>query len=244
MKTIIAAVLAGALLAACGGNERDAPPSAPDTKLLSVVVAEAETVAFADTVAHLYLAYFGRPADSVAVTNFSSELSRLGLTKGVAQINEAYGVNPAVHRLVDTFHSSVESQALYGDADNVVFVSAVYANVLGRQPDLNGLVFWTEALKSGGLSRPKAALSIISGAMLNTSPQGLIDGKLVRNRTLFATLFAKAAAAEPLLTSYVGNNAAAYGRSAMAGVTADDTEADIVRKVQGLIDVLRGGVFN
>ncbi len=50
MKKLIAAALTGTLLAACGGNDPEVTPAASATRLLSVVVAEAESVYPVDTV--------------------------------------------------------------------------------------------------------------------------------------------------------------------------------------------------
>ena len=49
----------------------------------------------------------------------------------------------------DFFARSPEFIARYGALDNAEFVSLVYQNVLGRNPDAAGFAFWTRQLQAG-----------------------------------------------------------------------------------------------
>lgn len=53
----------------------------------------------------------------------------------------------------DTFTRSAEYQSQYGGLSNRDFVSLVYDNVLGRQPDQAGWDYWTDILNRGVLPR-------------------------------------------------------------------------------------------
>ena len=55
----------------------------------------------------------------------------------------------SMQRVSDFFAASPEFIARYGALDNAEFVSLVYQNVLGRNPDAAGFAFWTRQLQSG-----------------------------------------------------------------------------------------------
>ncbi len=55
--------------------------------------------------------------------------------------------------ILNSFLTSPEFQQLYGNTDNTAFVTLVYFNVLGRQPDPGGLVYYLGLLNTGQLSR-------------------------------------------------------------------------------------------
>lgn len=52
-------------------------------------------------------------------------------------------------QVADFFAASGEFQARYGALDNAEFVSLVYNNVLGRNPDAAGFAYWTRELNAG-----------------------------------------------------------------------------------------------
>ena len=51
--------------------------------------------------------------------------------------------------VVNSFITSPEFVLTYGSLNNTQFVQLVYQNVLGRQPDSTGLIFWLAQLQSG-----------------------------------------------------------------------------------------------
>jgi hypothetical protein len=82
----------------------------------------------------LYQAAFGRTPDQAGLGFWISTMDRgMGLDE-----------------VGDYFVSSIEFVSKYGAIDNDVLVSAVYRNVLHREPDLEGLVFWKTYLGQGG----------------------------------------------------------------------------------------------
>ncbi len=65
----------------------------------------------------------------------------------------------STRRIANFFATSDEFLDLYGETDNVAFMTAVYSNVLGRQPDAAGGKFWTDQLDAG-MSRAEMILLI------------------------------------------------------------------------------------
>jgi hypothetical protein len=57
--------------------------------------------------------------------------------------------NLSLSRIADEFVNSDEFVTTYGSLDDSAFVTALYDNVLGRNPDDNGLDFWTSQLATG-----------------------------------------------------------------------------------------------
>nr|WP_246253308.1 DUF4214 domain-containing protein [Sulfitobacter maritimus] len=99
--------------------------------------------------AKVYVAYFGRAADAEGLYFWADKL--------------AEGMD--MHTIASHFSQSAEAKALYPNTgDTSGFVSAVYANVLGRTPDQAGFNFWTTHLSNGSLSPATFVLSIIGGA--------------------------------------------------------------------------------
>jgi hypothetical protein len=107
-------------------------------------------------IARLYSAAFNRVPD-VAGLNFWEDIyansvpaaaKTAGYYTALAQTNDGSGISIAAN-----FIASPEFQADYGTLSDVGFVTAMYANVLGRAPDQAGLNFWVGALEGGGQTR-------------------------------------------------------------------------------------------
>lgn len=212
---------AAVCLTSCGGNSQDtsSTQSAPKYFASSAYVA----ADYKTTVQQLYMAYLGRPADPNGLQYFSANLATTGIHPGIESVNANYSTNQTVKWLVDSFASSNESAALYLASDSTTsFVNSVYNNVLGRAPALPGLLFWSNAIDSGGLSKPKAAMSIMMGALANTSTQGLADATLIQNRTTVASAFTEALTnnGESGKLAYMGAAAATKGRLTLGSVSA------------------------
>jgi len=88
-------------------------------------------------VARLYFAYFNRIPDQT------------GLQYWIAQ----YKAGMSLAAISEVFATSPEFQATYGSLTNAQFVTLVYHNVLGRDPDATGLAYWTGQLNSGAMTR-------------------------------------------------------------------------------------------
>jgi hypothetical protein len=224
MKLLLprACLIAGVttLLASCGGGNMD-PVAMPQKQAASVQQsAPLPAASYFEVVQELYISYFGRPADTGGLTNFANRLSQLQAPSEIQGVNAAYATNPSLRELIDSFGTSAESAALYS-GDNDAFVTAIYANVLNRAPDAEGKAFWVNAINKGELTRPDASLSIMAGALLNSTPQGLLDGKLVRNRIIVAGNFTGALDTPAKQAAYAGDAAAATVRAMLRKVDAN-----------------------
>ncbi|MFA7270899.1 MAG: DUF4214 domain-containing protein [Sterolibacterium sp.] len=178
-----------------------------------------------DVVQELYVGYFGRPADHYGLINMAASLEATGVAANIGAINSAYGTNTSVKDLVDSFGNSSESTTLYGSGTTATFVNAIFNQVLNRDALVAGLDFWVDAIDNGGLTRGKAALAIMEGALNNTSAQGLIDAAAVTNKITVATNFTAAQDTVDEIVSYSGATAAASARTMLLAVndTTDTT---------------------
>ena len=150
-----ALVAALALLAGCGqGLEQGQQRLQP---LL------AATPDHTEVVQHLYVSYYGRPADPAGLAFWADYLAQGQAPTTLGAFVTAYASHPAVKTVVDNFGRSEESVALYG-TDPEVIVRAIYRNLFNREPDAEGLLFYVEGLNKGWISNAQAALSIANGA--------------------------------------------------------------------------------
>ena len=102
-----------------------------------------------DTLTEMYIAYFNRAPDAIG----------LGFW-GTAHANGA-----SLDDIAALFAEQPETSTLYpAKLESVRFISDVYQNVLGRQPDMDGLLFWEAVLNSGAVSRSDFILEILRGA--------------------------------------------------------------------------------
>ncbi|MFP5390961.1 MAG: DUF4214 domain-containing protein [Gammaproteobacteria bacterium] len=240
-RILLAAV--AALLAGCGAQPEAGPAGVSADLPAAVRTAgsvHAAEVSYADTVAQLYLAYFLRPADPAGEESFIAQLRNLGLPSSLEQLNQMYGQNGQAQALVNSFALSAESSALYAGADDLTFLITVFRNVLGRDVKQEGLIFWLGALQRGELTRAKAALSIMVGALNNNSEQGLIDRAVIRNRVAFMTGATNALRDQGLQASYRGADKAAMARRWLGTVTEMDNAATIAAKVADFLKELKG----
>ncbi len=222
MRNLVILPIFALLLSSCGGDNptSGSQPGSADTKHLTRTT-KTQASDYESAVQELYVAYFGRPADPNGLTNFENALLAANAPTDVEGISTAYATNTAIQSLVDSFGNSKESQTLYGNGNATAFVTAVFQNVLGRQPQASGISFWAGAIANGSLSQGDAALAIMAGGLTNTSAQGLIDAALIENRIAVASDFTAALSAAGDTASYAGSTAAATARSMLG--TVDST---------------------
>lgn len=107
---------------------------------------------FAD-LTDMYIAYFDRAPDAVGLFYWASRLKD-GMT--LQEVAKSFFVQP-------------ETIAAYPPGLSTTdFVTKVYNNVLGRDPDVPGLNYWTNSLQTGGVSKDEFMLAIIYGARAAT----------------------------------------------------------------------------
>ncbi len=174
-------------------------------------------------VQELYVSYFGRPADPAGLANFEAALQAGNASTDIQALVQAYATNTAVKALIDSFGASKESQLLYASASTDAFVTAVFQHVLNRAPLAQGLAFWSGAISSGSLSQGDAALAIMAAALVNHTPQGLLDAQLIHNRINVAMDFTASVSSENATSAYSGAPAANIARGMLSGIVAGST---------------------
>jgi serralysin len=206
-------------------------------------VATVESLKFSDAalqvqydsaVQALYLAYFGRAADFSGLANFQSQMTALGAPQAFSALEAAYKSNAGIKSLIDSFSTSGESTSLYG-GDTRAFVTSVYKNLFNRAPDTEGLNFWAGEIDNGNASRSNAALSIMSGALLNTSAQGQLDAAIVNNKTAIASNFTFALNTTVKASAFSGDAAAASVRNMLGTVTTSTDAATFQATIDSVI---------
>ena len=227
MKRTLIAFFTALILAACSGHS-----SAPATQASALDQQQprrsikAASGDYQNAVQILYVAYFGRPADPAGLTNIEAALLAAGAPTDIQGLNSTYAGNAQVKALINSFGTSKESIALYGNGNSTAFVTAIFNNLLNRAPQVAGLNFWTQQIDSGALTQGGAALAIAAGALANTTTQGVLDAQLINNRLAVAASFTAQVTSQNAVNAYVGASAAACARSELAGVTASTSSGD------------------
>ncbi|USX27556.1 M10 family metallopeptidase C-terminal domain-containing protein [Oxalobacteraceae bacterium OTU3CINTB1] len=189
-----------------------------------------------------YVGYFGRPADAGGLANMVAQFAAARVPTTIAEFTSAYQTDNTVKTLVNGFGNSTESATLY-HGTNREFVTAIYQHLLGRAPAAEGLNFWTNALDAdNGLARGLAALSIMSGAERNTTPQGLIDAALIANRVTVAANFTASLDQPREVAGYAGAVAAGVARAMLDGVDQNTSVIAYQTTVLNTTNTLAAGV--
>jgi hypothetical protein len=126
-------------------------PSAQELAAGKDLVDEHDTAAFTDSLAHtpsrvgerfpvirLYFAFFKRSPD-LGGANYWIAKRKSGTTN--------------LNQMASSFAASNEFKTKYGTLSNSDFVKQVYVNVFERQPDPNGLAYWTSKLNNKSATR-------------------------------------------------------------------------------------------
>ena len=109
--------------------------------------------------AEMYVAYFNRAADA----------------EGLYFWADKFADGLSLNQIAEYFFDQVETRALYPDPDDTTaFVTAVYANVLGRAPDPAGFAFWADQVSTGKISQGAVVLEIIKGAKAGGDPGDVV----------------------------------------------------------------------
>ena len=154
-------------------------------------------------VQQLYIAYFGRPADTV------------GLAYWAAQIDAANGSIAAVQA---GFSASTESQALFGNKSTIDKVTAIYQNAFNRAPEPAGLAYWVAQLDSGKVTQAQASWTIQQSA-------GAGDAAAVQNKLTAAQAFTAQIDTTAEIQGYQGTAAADAGRAFLQTVNSNNATA-------------------
>lgn len=163
-------------------------------------------------VQQLYVAYFGRPADTFGLQYYANVLNSGG----------------SLRTIMTSFGSSQESRDLYG-SDVTSGVVRIYQALFNRDPDAAGLTFYVNLINNGTYSLGTVALEILNGA------QGA-DATIIANKVTAATSFTNGLDTAAELIGYSGNNAAQIARDWLATVT--DTSASLTAATTALDSTL------
>lgn len=153
--------------------------------------------ATATDVQKAYLAYFGRPADPVGL---------------------AYWTGKDVATMKAGFAASAEYTALYAGMSTTQMVAQVYQNLLGREAELAGLLYWSGEMTAGRQTVTTLVDAIQTNALGN-------DVTTINNRVTYANAFTAALDTTAEVIGYSGNTAAAAARTAVSTVL--DTAASL-----------------
>ncbi|WP_219064089.1 DUF4214 domain-containing protein [Pseudomonas sp. UMAB-08] len=154
-------------------------------------------------VQQLYIAYFGRPADTI------------GQAYWAAQIDASNG---SIASVIAGFSASTESAALFGNKSTIDKVTAIYQNAFGRAPEPAGLAYWVAQLDSGKVSQAQASWTIQQSA-------GAGDAAAVQNKLTAAQAFTAQIDTTAEIQGYQGSAAADSARAFLKTVTADNATA-------------------
>ena len=176
-------------------------------------------------VSSFYVAYWGRSADP------GGRAYWLGLIES--------GVLSAIE-VAENFALSDEAKAAYAyfqspstatDADRRAFVQEVYRNLFNREPDAEGLLYWTTLLATGGTSPGQFIGHVINAAMTAHGS----DWAVIRNKADVSNYFADRVAQKGLPWS---ETLRAHAVMVLQSVTADLVK---VQEAMALADTLLGG---
>ncbi len=121
-----------------------------------------------EAVAKLYVATFDRAPDAAGLKYWVEDS---GLT---------------INQIAESFFAQDETKEKYPDTlTDATFVETIYNNLFNRDADANGLVYWTNELESGNISRADMIMAIVNGAQGN-------DAKILDNKTEVGIYFADA----------------------------------------------------
>jgi len=111
------------------------------------------TPAIQSSIAHLYIALFGRAPDAA----------------GFAFWTQALADGASLASITLNFIKTPEARTIYTESQtSTQFVTAYYASVMGRAPDASGLAFWTAALDAAGGAASDAARAQIVSQIVGT----------------------------------------------------------------------------
>ena len=170
------------------------------------------------TIQGVYVALFGRPADPTGLAYFNT------VTNNGANLNA-----------IGNLAASPEYQARFTGQNNIQIINSIYQSLFGRDADLTGLTFFSNALANGSLNINNIAIAILDGAQGN-------DRTVSNNKIAAADLYTKALDTGSEVVAYSGLAAAAQGRAFISGVTTTvPTAAAVDTAVAAMVTTSQGG---
>ena len=152
-------------------------------------------------VQQMYVAYFGRPADTAGLDYWTNVVeANAGAT---AAVSAAFAASP-------------EYIVTYFGQTNTQIVNNIYQNLFGRDADAAGRTYWANLLTNGTI-KVDTIVAEVAKAALTT------DKESVENKVAASTAFTAALDTPAENTGYAGNSALTLAKAFVKGVTSDAT---------------------
>lgn len=192
-------------------------------------------------ITELYIAYFNRAPDALGLYYWGGEFER-GFT--LLDIATNFFQQPETRA---TYASMLDGNGRLQDTDG--FITAVYANVLGRAPDAPGFAYWVDELNNNPQITPaNFILAIINGAKFSSTqtPQILLDQAYLETKAEIGAYYAVikgmsvVSDASLMMSLYDGTTqsvvAAVALTDAMYDAALDPLEGDFLFPLVGVFD--------
>lgn len=231
-KTALA--LAVCSLAACGGSSTDSSPpkNAQLAMRASQRAAQHAPSEYNELIQRIYLAFFGRPADSGGLPYWGQVFSDHNMPLTLGEIIAAYPGNTDVRTVVDYFANSPESKQLY-TGSNADFINAVYLNAFNRYAEAGGRAFWSGFLDRGQITRSQAAMWIWIGAQND-------DAVIAAKKLQAAGWFTAALDTPSKGAAYSGANANDAVRDMLGGITVNTDMTAFKADIDAFVNTFPG----
>ncbi|MBI3229404.1 MAG: DUF4214 domain-containing protein [Burkholderiales bacterium] len=204
-------------LSSCGGDHSTASNIQPKFAANVQHAAAISPADYTNIVQRVYVAYFGRPADSGGLPYFNTLFANANAPTNVVELVNFYNGNQAMRDIINTFGNSPESNQQYSGGTEA-FVTAIYRNLFNRDPDASGKAFWVQKIDGGIMTRAAAAITIMAGA-------STVDAAIVTSKTQVAINFTNALDTPTKISGY-GDMAAAATARAMLQNVSNTTDID------------------
>jgi hypothetical protein len=157
-------------------------------------------------VQELYVAYFGRPADTAGLDYWTNVVeANAGAT---AAVSAAFAASP-------------EYIVTYFGQNNTQIVNNIYQNLFGRDADAAGSAYWANLLTNGTI-KVDTIVAEVAKAALTT------DKEAVENKVAASTAFTAQLDTAAENTGYAGNSALTLAKAFIKSVTTDATLATAI----------------
>lgn len=157
-------------------------------------------------VQQMYVAYFGRPADTAGLDYWTNVVeANAGAT---AAVSAAFAASP-------------EYIVTYFGQTNTQIVNNIYQNLFGRDADAAGRTYWANLLTNGTI-KVDTIVAEVAKAALTT------DAEAVENKVAASTAFTAALDTTAENAGYQGNSALTLAKAFIKTVTTDATLATAI----------------
>jgi hypothetical protein len=152
-------------------------------------------------VQQMYVAYFGRPADTAGLDYWTNVVeANAGAT---AAVSAAFAASP-------------EYIVTYFGQTNTQIVNNIYQNLFGRDADVAGRTYWANLLTNGTI-KVDTIVAEVAKAALTT------DAEAVENKVAASTAFTAQLDTTAENAGYAGNSALTLAKAFIKSVTTDAT---------------------